>query len=149
MNQNFTPIDFLVNQPTPTQSQPISTGTVERHEPIGAAHLESPTPTEVHTDEQDDKRNQDYIDKHVEVKSNVPEIPADVAAAGVQAIGSGAPGVPQTVLKLPLPDDQIPADLKKPVSSGVRWLAEICVYMLRKAHLKLKEVHGKVTRVKG
>lgn len=148
MNQNFTPIDFLINPPVPVQPQPISTGTVERHEPIGAAHLESPTPTEVHTDEQDDKRNQDYINKHVEVKTEIPEIPTDVAAAGVQATSLGTPGVPQIILELPLPDDQIPADLKKPVSSGVRWLAEICMYMLHKAHLKLKEVHGKVMRVK-
>ncbi len=144
MNQNFTPLRPAILDSA--GANPISIGVVEHREPIGAAHLESPTATEVHTDEEDDKRNQDYIIKHVEVKTDIPIIPADVAAAGVQASPTTSE-VTSEVLSLPLPDDQIPADLKKPVSSGLRWLAEICMYMLKKAHLKLKEVHGKVTRV--
>lgn len=148
MSQNFTPIESLINQLTSPQSQPTPTGNVEKREPIGAAHLESPTPTEAYTDEQDDKQTQEYIANNVEIKNDIPDIPADVAAAGVAVSGVQPWGLTPKVVELPLKDEEIPAGLKKPVSSGMRWLAEICVYMLKKAHLKIKQIHGKVMRVK-
>lgn len=143
MNPNFTSIDFLLNQSAPVS--PISTGSVEKIEPVGGRIIESKPIAEIQEaakNEQPQQNVQDYVKVH----SQVPIIPADVAAAGV-AVSPAVLSAQEPIIELPLPDEQIPAALKKPVSSGLRWIAEICVYMLRKAHLKLKTIHGKVTRV--
>lgn len=159
MNPNFTPIDFLLNQTTTSQpnpgisnsvqqfpANPISTGSVEKAEPIGGRIIESKPIAEIREDSKNEQPSQSNIQNYVQVSSSVPTIPADVAAAGVE-VSVSAHDVLQPVLELPLPDEKIPLALEKPVSSGLRWVAEICLYMLKKAHLKLKTIHGKVMRV--
>lgn len=47
-----------------------------------------------------------------------------------------------------LSDDQIGTGLKKPTSSGFRWLVEWFIYQLLKAHFVLKKVKGKILRQK-
>lgn len=47
-----------------------------------------------------------------------------------------------------LSDDQLTTGLKKPTSSGFRWLVEWFVYQLLKAHFVLKKVRGKILRQK-
>ncbi|MFC1647292.1 hypothetical protein ACFL1A_03330 [Patescibacteria group bacterium] len=47
---------------------------------------------------------------------------------------------------LPLSDDQIATGLKQSVSSSWRWLAEFCIRKLKKLHLSLKDVHGKIIK---
>lgn len=143
MNPNFTSIDFLLNQ---HPIDPISTGSVEKTEPVGGRVIESKPIAEIQEAAKNEQPSQQNVQDYIQVHSQIPTIPADVAAAGVQ-VSPSAHDVLQPVLELPLPDDQIPQALKKPVSSGLRWIAEICLYMLRKAHLKLKTIHGKVMRV--
>lgn len=145
MNQNFTSIDFLLNKSTP-DSLPFSTGSVEKTEPMGGRIIESKPILEIQEEAKNEQPQQPNTQDYIQVNSSIPSIPADVAAAGVQ-VSPSAQDVLQPVLELPLPDEKIPLALKKPVSSGVRWIAEICLYMLRKAHLKLKTIHGKVMRV--
>ncbi len=48
-----------------------------------------------------------------------------------------------------LSDDQVTIGLKKPTSSGFRWLAEWFIYQLLKAHYHLKKVSGRIVRSKG
>lgn len=159
MNPNFTPIDFLLNQATSLQpnssissseqqspANPISTGSVEKTEPIGGRIIESKPIAEIQEGAKNEQPQQSNTQDYIQVNSSIPTIPADVAAAGVE-VSPSAQDVLQPVLELPLPDEKIPVALKKPVSSGIRWIAEICVYMLRKAHLQLKTIHGKVMRV--
>lgn len=134
MSANFTPIDFLLSPPVG----------VERSEPIlqPAIGEISPIPEQTGEVKKSTSADPDDLSNYIEEKSDIPEIPADVAAAGVTTSGVGQP-----VLELPLEDVEISEGLKAPVSSGFRWLAEICVYMLKKAHLTLKKIHGKITRV--
>lgn len=148
MSTNFTPIDYLLNQsdPVTTTPEPISTGSVEKTEPVGGRIIESKPIVEIKEEVVEEKSKQPGVQDYVQVQSAIPKISADVAAAGVQASGPSVMAE-DPILELPLPDEQIPAALKKPVSSGIRWIAEICLYMLRKAHLKLKTIHGKVLRV--
>lgn len=47
-----------------------------------------------------------------------------------------------------LTDDQLTLNLKKPTSTGIRWLAEWFIYQLLKAHYLIKKVHGKIFRRK-
>lgn len=48
---------------------------------------------------------------------------------------------------VPLSDEKIASGLKKPMDAAIRWLAELCRYLLRKAHIRLKIAHGKAERV--
>lgn len=148
MSQNFTSVDFLLNPPAvpASVSEPISTGSVEKAEPVGGQIIESKPIAEIQEAAKNEQPSQQNVQDYVQVHSQVPIIPTDVAAAGV-AVSPAVLAAQEPVIELPLADEQIPAALKKPVSSGIRWIAEICVYMLRKAHLKLKTIHGKVTRV--
>lgn len=47
-----------------------------------------------------------------------------------------------------LSDDQLGIGLKKPTSSGFRWLVEWFIYQLLKAHFWVKKIRGKVFRAK-
>ena len=148
MNPNITSIDFVLNQPPPVQppTHPIATCSIEKTEPVGGRISESKPIAEIKEAAKNEQPKQPTVQDYVQIHTQVPVIPADVAAAGVQ-VAPAVVSANEPVLELPLPDDQIPVALKKPVSSGMRWIAEICLYMLRKAHLKIKTIHGKVTRV--
>lgn len=50
-------------------------------------------------------------------------------------------------IKLPISDDKIITGLHAPITSSLRWLATLALYILHLAHLKLKIVHGHVVRV--
>ena len=43
-------------------------------------------------------------------------------------------------LVLPISDTEIVKGLHSPISSSFRWLAELCVYLLKTTHIKLKEL---------
>jgi hypothetical protein len=77
-----------------------------------------------------------------------PEIPEEVEKAGVKHAGSTAPvgKKPTKQVKLPLTDDEIVKGLHAHVWQSIRWLALWCVRKLKKAHVMVKEVHGRLVR---
>lgn len=135
--QNHTPIHHLINPPNPVSAgskeiepTPTPTESVELHEIV--AH--ESVPEEV----------QDYI----EVKKDHIELPSEVQEAGVEEI-THTPSFPTyQQVKLPLSDEAVISGLHAPVSSSKRWISEFARYLLWQAHLTLKVIHGKVTRVK-
>ena len=77
------------------------------------------------------------------------ELPPDVKKLGVTPIGSPAPVVsPLPEVTLPISDSQVAAGFSEPITDSFRWLVVWCMKKLQKAHLALKMVHGKITRVK-
>lgn len=50
-------------------------------------------------------------------------------------------------ISLPLSDEMVVKGLHAPVTSSLRWLAEWAEYLLKKAHLTLKQIHGHVVRI--
>ncbi|OGG00966.1 hypothetical protein A3D78_07460 [Candidatus Gottesmanbacteria bacterium RIFCSPHIGHO2_02_FULL_39_14] len=95
------------------------------------------------------------------------EIPQEVKKTGVQEIRGTIdlppdiqklgviPSAPQasvsaaiTTASLPLSDDKILQGVNAPVTSALKWLAFWCLRNLRKAHLVLKLIHGKIIRVR-
>lgn len=151
MAANFTPIDFLLTPvSTPLAPQPVSVGTVEnpvtiQKNEVSDIHKEQEA---MEPDEElESSDNQNKPDDFMDVHQEVPVIPQDVGDAGV-AVSPTATATLEPVLKLPLEDAKIEEGLKAPTSSGLRWLAEYCVYLLKHAHLTLKKVHGKIMRVK-
>lgn len=76
------------------------------------------------------------------------EIPPDLQQVGVTPVGGSVPLPNPPTLKLPIPDEQIEKGLHEKIWNSLRWLAEWCVFQLKKAHYRLKTINGKVIRVK-
>ena len=78
------------------------------------------------------------------------EIPQVAQKLGVQPSAQSIPvSIPtQSVpVVLPLSDDQVVRGLHQPILSALRWLSEWCIKQLKKAHMTIKFVHGKIMRV--
>jgi hypothetical protein len=81
---------------------------------------------------------------------DVVEIPPDVRKLGVSPAGPTTPvsattAFPQVVL--PISDQKVVAGLHSQVTSAFLWLATWCIKKLKKAHIALKVIHGKIIRV--
>ncbi len=78
------------------------------------------------------------------------EIPQALQKLGVQPSAQSVPITisPQlTPVVLPISDDQVVRGLHLPLLSALRWLSEWCVKQLKRAHMTIKLVHGKIMRV--
>lgn len=86
-----------------------------------------------------------------EVIKDTIELPPDIKKLGVTHIGPSTPMATTTALPqvvLPISDSQVVAGLHAQILNSLRWLAIWCVRKLKKAHIALKQIHGKITRVK-
>lgn len=124
----------------------ISPGISREHETPRVAAIEavSEISQEVELPEEVEKAG-------VEVIKDTIELPPDIKKLGVTPMGSSvsvpaAVALPQVVL--PISDQTVIAGLHAQILSSLRWLAVWCVRRLKKAHIKLKEIHGKIIRVK-
>ncbi len=86
------------------------------------------------------------VERFVSPRSETIELPPDLKKMGLQAVSSTKFPSYQNV-KLPISDDKVVNGLHAPITSSLRWLATFAVYILARAHLALKTVHGKVIRV--
>jgi hypothetical protein len=82
----------------------------------------------------------------VEVKKEEIELPPPLPTIGVAQTGEDV-GVSPASGNLPLTDDQTLFALSAPIIASIRWLAEWCLRQLKKAHIKLKKVHGEIVRI--
>ncbi len=112
-----------------TEKESHETDTPEMHEVIEHEHEPDPE-----------------VEKYLNVRKETVEVPPDLKKIGVQA------STPQHFtgyqkVQLPISDDKILQGQKKPVTDSLRWLAEFCIFLLRRAHIQLKIAHGKAQRV--
>lgn len=86
----------------------------------------------------------------VEVLKETIELPPDVKKLGVTPTGPSAPAAAATIppVVLPISDQQVVAGLHVQILNSLRWLAEWCIKKLKKAHITLKNIHGKIIRIK-
>ena len=132
-NKNYTAIDHLINKP-------VAGKPTKEREPLTLS-METPYLQEV-VEHQAEKEVRPYISPRRETI----ELPPDVKKLGVQSTASAQFSTYQNV-KLPISDDKIMAGLHAPITSSIRWLATLAIYVLRHAHLGLKVIHGKIVRV--
>ena len=128
MAKNFTPIDDLVNQ----VSLP------KEVEPIGAEKFEIKEVVEHKAEEE--------VRPFVSPRQETIELPPDLKKMGLQSTSSSQFSSYQNI-KLPISDEKVVVGLHAPVTTSLRWLATLAVYLLARVHLGLKVVHGKVIRV--
>lgn len=86
------------------------------------------------------------VKEYVEERQENVQVPSDLQQSGVEPVQSTQFPAYQAV-KLPITDEQVMAGLHQPKNSSFRWLAELAMYLLKKAHITLKTVHGHVVRV--
>jgi hypothetical protein len=107
------------------------------------------TPTEELAPLQEAKEHEiqdDQVQQHVDVKPENIKIPPSLQKHGLTAVESTQFPNYQNV-KLPIPDDKVLMGQNAPVTSSLRWLSTFATYLLWRAHITLKSVHGKVVRV--
>lgn len=133
-------------QSTGSSSQPVLQGSTSK-ERVGIAISTSseiqPLPTEF-------SPSVEVESAGVKVSSDQIEIPPDLQNLGVRHSGSNVPTQSSSQVStvvLPLSDDQVLKGLHAPIISAFRWLSIWCMRQLKKAHLVIKNVHGKMTRV--
>ena len=130
-------------QPPPIQPQPIVSsgnkeaigGSIDQSESLkDATGAEFELPKEVSS-------------VGVRIQPTTVSIPQPVMQMGLSPAGQNIPVQTKTTVTLPLSDDQIASGLHASLMESVRWLAEWCVFRLKRMHIALKTVHGKLTRV--
>jgi len=86
------------------------------------------------------------VTPYVQKRAETIKLPPDLKKMGVQTSSISQTTSFQNV-KIPLSDDKVIIGTKAPITSSLRWLATLALYILRRAHLSLKVVHGHVVRV--
>jgi len=117
-------------------------------EPMKTSHEAAPkTPEEELLDEDEPQIKDPEVQKYVQIeRKEEPHIDPKLKKAGLSAIDTTTLD-PRYKVKLPISDEKIMEGLDKPMTSSYRWLAEFSRYILKKAHLTLKKIHGHVVRI--
>lgn len=132
MTDTHTPIDDLVT---------VSTGSPEKGEVSPITDIK-----DVMIQELKEHEPSPDVAPYVQHRKETIQLPPEIEKLGGVATGHTAYPTTNTVV-LPLSDDQVYKGLSAPLTSSIRWLAELCLFLLKQAHLTLKSVHGKIMRV--
>jgi hypothetical protein len=87
------------------------------------------------------------VQEYVQNTQHVIKLPKDLRKLDVEYKEGPIQYPSYKTVTIPLSDDQIVKGLKDPISSSLRWLAEQCLYLLKKANIRLEIAHGKAERV--
>jgi len=131
--KNFTPLDKSINKPV---SLPVSFPKEVEPAPIKEIEIKEVVEHEL------EKELHPYIQKRAETI----KLPPDLKKIGLQSSSTTQFPSYQSV-KIPISDDRVISGLHAPITSSLRWLATLALYILRQAHLGLKVVHGHVVRI--
>jgi hypothetical protein len=134
IKKNYTLIDNFIKKSQPPISKP------KEAEPA------SPKSEKIEFKETVEHKLEKQVTPYVQVRKETIELPPDLKKMGLQSSSSTNFPSYQTVV-LPISDDKVYQGLHAPISSSLRWLATLAIYLLRKAHLTLKVIHGHVIRV--
>jgi len=130
------------NSDNPTPSVSYS----KEGEPLAPVHVEATAEIKSDKLETEAKQEDGEVSAYIEEIRDEPEIHPDLKKAGLQAIETSSLDWKYRV-HLPLSDEKVMDGLAQPPSSGFRWIAEMAFFMLKRGHLALKRIHGKVVRI--
>ncbi len=136
--KNYTPIDHLLIKKQ--AGGPISLP--KESEPLAKKNEVAPPIDRAETTPHHTIGNKTTI----QFKPTTISLPPDLSKIGLRSIDSEQ--LPEYArINLPITDDKILPGLKAPITSSLRWLATLAIYLLKRAHLGLKIVHGHVIRI--
>jgi len=134
--KNYTPIDDLIKK---WQQKDLISLPNKESEPI-------PKKEVIEFKEVKEAEVEEEVKPHLIKREETIKLPPDIEKLGLKPVPSS--DLPQYQnIKLPLSDDKIVVALHAPISSSIRWLATLALYLLQQAHISLKVVHGRVVRV--
>ena len=140
---NYTPIDEIVKK---YEEETEKYSAAKEAEPIqeeflkhDAEHIEIQQVVEHEPDKE--------VSGHVRKRHEKVKLDTELKKAGVKTTEQVTFQKYDTI-KLPISDESVVKGLHKPISSSWRWLSTLAMYILKKAHLTLKSVGGKIIRVK-
>ena len=125
-------------------SVPSSTGGVEREGPPIAAK-EQPSSAAVETASPPERESTES--KTMQHQGVVVELPPDIQTLGGGTPAAAVPVSSLPAVQLPVSDETVMRGLHANITNSLLWLASWCVRKLKKAHILLKVVQGKVIRV--
>lgn len=134
--KNYTQIDDLVKK-------------LKKITPVGKPKESEPIPSrpeKYEVKEVVEHQPEEEVKPFMQSRAETIEIPPDLKKMGLQPTTTTQFPSYQNI-KLPLSDDKIIAGLHQPITSSIRWLATLAIYLLKQVHLVLKVIHGKVVRV--
>ena len=132
--KNYTAIDELVEKNKNRDKVSLS----KEAEPIAAEKFEIKEIVEHEPDEE--------VEKFISPRAETIELPPDLKKLGLQTVSTSKfPSYKN--ITLPLSDEKIVVGQKAPITSSLRWLSTLALYILGQAHLGLKVIHGHVIRV--
>ena len=135
IQKNYTPIDDLIKKWQ--QKTAVSLPSKEA-EPIPKKEIEFK--------EVKEKEVEEEVRPHIVKREETIKLPPDIEKLGLKPIPTTQFPQYQSI-KLPITDEKIITGLSAPISSSLRWLATLALYLLQQAHLSLKVIHGRVVRV--
>lgn len=132
--QSFTPVNHLIGPRASKEHEVNQKGGLGGKELVMEELVESRPAKEVSR----------FVRSHEET----PAVSADLQRYGMTAPESVPTfAAPSPAIRLPISDAKIIEGLCAPTTSSFRWLAEWAYYILKKAHLTVKKIHGQVRRV--
>lgn len=140
---NYTPIDDLVTEHRKKKQESLATSSLfKESEPLKISSEKASTEEIIEMEPQIDEEQSVVIEE----RPQDIELDPELKKAGLQAISSN--NYPEYLnIKVPITDDKVMQGLRAPITSSLRWLAALTVYILQQAHIKLKVVHGKTVRI--
>jgi len=82
----------------------------------------------------------------VQKRAETIKLPPDLKKIGLK-VSSISQTTSYKNVKIPISDDKVISGMKAPITSSLRWLATLALYLLRQAHLSLRVVHGHAVRI--
>lgn len=157
---NYTPIDNLLPQTTSISATPPKPKTLNLHvKKTTPAPIPSTPPPVTKESEPYAKSNEiiqfeeplekqlpEDLKPYVDVRKEKMEISEELKKIGLK---EADPSLFKDIgdIKLPISDDKVMMGTHAPITSAFRWLATFALYLLRRSHLTLKTIHGRVVRV--
>lgn len=140
-SSNYTPIHALIQKYKKTRPH-IGGGYSKESAPIVTKQESNPEEIQ----EVVEHKPEEEVLTYVTPRAETIDLPPDLKHFGLQpATTTQFPSYQN--IKLPISDEKITVGLHAPITSSLRWLATLAVYLLQQAHLGLKTIHGKVIRV--
>jgi hypothetical protein len=138
MTKNFTAIDDLVRKYKGSKIDDGRVSLPKEAEPVSAEKFEIKEVIEHKVEEE--------VRPFISPRQDTIELPPDLKQLGLQPATTTQFPAYQNI-HLPITDEKVIVGLHAPITSSLRWLATLAVYLLARVHLGLKVVHGKVIRV--
>lgn len=133
---NYTPLP----QPPLTNNASDSTNVEKRED--GASYKTEPIILEEIVEHEPTEELSNHIDRRQDTIAESSVLnSAGAVSTGTSSFTTTKP------ITLPLTDEAIMKGSKASLNSSIRWLAERCIFYLKKAHYHLKIIHGRIVRV--